>query len=159
MLLGLYITFLWYVMYLSFFVNKPSAWLEASRTQGLCVFLVGTNWGNAHRDQLSRISSRHSVSKDKMWHELALLSTNHRLYCSQTPNHEHRPVMSQYVLLCFAFFIQYVISILALICFTFIRFIAIDSFDFIYEYRATTFSAVSWITQWMFYLKQLSLCQ
>ena len=28
-------------MYLSFFVNKPSAWLEASRTQGLCVFFLG----------------------------------------------------------------------------------------------------------------------
>ena len=25
----------------SFFVNKPSAWLEANRTQGLCVFFLG----------------------------------------------------------------------------------------------------------------------
>ena len=66
------------------------------------------------------------------------------------------PNMFCFVLL---FFVQYVISNLAVICFTFIRFIAIDSFDFIYEDRAATFSAVSWITQWLFYLKQLSLCQ
>ena len=45
--LKLYVT--WVVNYVSMichvsfslYLNKPSAWLEASRTQGLCVFLLG----------------------------------------------------------------------------------------------------------------------
>ena len=28
---------------LVFYSNKPNAWLEASHTQGLCVFFVGSN--------------------------------------------------------------------------------------------------------------------
>ena len=42
MLLRLYITFLmiWHVSF-SLHLNRPSAWLEASRTLGLCVFLLG----------------------------------------------------------------------------------------------------------------------
>ena len=55
MLLGLYITFLWYVMYhLVFSENKPSARLEASRTLCCVCFLVGLNW-----DLEERYRNRH----------------------------------------------------------------------------------------------------
>ena len=42
MLLGLYINvaMIWHVSF-SLYVNKPSACLEASRIQDLCVFLLG----------------------------------------------------------------------------------------------------------------------
>ena len=36
-----YVSMIWHLSF-SLYVNKPSAWLETSRTQGLC-FLVGTN--------------------------------------------------------------------------------------------------------------------
>ena len=35
-----YVATIWHVSF-SLYVNKPSACLEASRTQGLCVFLLG----------------------------------------------------------------------------------------------------------------------
>ena len=35
-----YVSIIWHVSF-SLNLNKPSAWLEASRTQGFCVFLLG----------------------------------------------------------------------------------------------------------------------
>ena len=35
-----YVSMIWLVSF-SLYLNKPRAWLEASHTQGLCVFLLG----------------------------------------------------------------------------------------------------------------------
>ena len=144
---------IWYVSF-TLFVNKPSAGLKGAAHKVCVFFLLG-------QTEIQRRVSGKPTPRPVKQNKITTLSkpkkkkcdTNQRFpriigftvpKCRIMNINKLFPNFFCFVLL---FFVHYVISNLALICFTFIRCIAIDSFDFIYEDRATTFSAVSWITQ------------